>query len=112
MLDAGWFSRRDWSSPEHVPHSRFRFLIQEAEVSKLKVVWNYACQGRRQDRQSDSLEREGAPHVCTSPRLDGNVQLHGASYSLKETADGETNSDFSMKNGFGGRVPVEKQEKG
>ena len=42
----------------------------------------------------------------------GNVQLHGQSYNLEETANGVINSGFSMGNGFGGRVPLERQEKG
>ncbi len=53
-----------------------------------------------------------SPHVCTSPGTKGNVQLHGASYNLEETANGATNSSFSMRDGFGGRAPLEKKEKG
>ena len=42
----------------------------------------------------------------------GNVQLHGACYNLEESANGVINSGFSMTNGFWGRVPLEKEEKG
>ena len=39
------------------------------------------------------------------------MQLHGTSYDLEESVDGEINSRFSMRNGLGAVFPLRRRKR-